>query len=211
MGLEPLGSRVAGAARGPRGAAPARHRPGGGGRPQGPPRGPPGVLAGGRHVVSGGPERGLPRGDDVGAPRPAGAPPLAPRRTPARSGLRASGAPEATGQAADAQPAGCAGRRAPAAPGPPAQHGLGRTRALALASGLGPLGASDVQLLSSPRAPAAAGRPLPGLLHYGSTAHALAAPVATARASRPRRASAPLARAHTSAGRRADGARLDLA
>ena len=63
------------------------------------------------------------------------------------SGLRAVGQTEETGQAADAQHARRAWRRTPDAPGPHDQHGLGRTGQPDLASGLGTVGAEDVQLL----------------------------------------------------------------
>jgi hypothetical protein len=58
-----------------------------------------------------------------------------------RSGLRAIGQAEETGQAADAQHARRAWSRTPDAAGLHDQHGLGRTGAPDLASGLGPVGA----------------------------------------------------------------------
>src|SRR3979411_3029402 len=76
-----------------------------------------------------------------------------------------------TGQAADAQHARRAGSRALDATGLHHQHGLGRTGDSDLASGLGTVGASDVQLLQRPRTPAAAGGLLPGLLPCGTNAH----------------------------------------
>ena len=91
------------------------------------------------------------------------------------------------------------------------QHGLGRTGQPDVASGLGTMGAEDVQLLSRPRAYAAARGLLPGVLPRGQTAHELAAAVATAGAHTPRGDVPSMAGAHASNGGRIDGSRLDLA
>ena len=73
--------------------------------------------------------------------------PRKPLWAPSRSGLRAIDQTEETGQVADAQHARRAGGRTPDTPGPHNQHGLGRTGELDLTSGLGTIGAEDVQLL----------------------------------------------------------------
>jgi hypothetical protein len=51
------------------------------------------------------------------------------------------------------------------------QHSLGRTGQPDLASGLGAVGAQDLQFLQRPRAPATAGGLLPSLLQCGQTAY----------------------------------------
>ena len=109
------------------------------------------------------------------------------------AGLRAVGQTEETGQAVDAQHPRLAWGRTPDPTGPHDQHGLGRTGEPDLAAGLGAIGTQDVQLLQRPRAHAAAGSLLPGLLQCCQTAHDLAAAVADTRAQTPRRASSPMA------------------
>ncbi len=210
MGLGQRCPRVSLDDRGRGGAAHARHRHRSCGSHEGACRGHPGVLQRRLHVLSGGPHRCLPRRDDVCEDRQAGAPPLAPLCAPSRSGLRAIGHAEEAGQVADAQHARRAWRRTPDAPGLHDQHGLGRTGEPDRAAGLGTVGAEDVQLLERPRAPAATGGLLPGLLQCGTTAHELAAAVAAARAHTPRRDVSSLAGAHASNGGRRDGSRLDL-
>ena len=96
QGLAQRGPRVAVEARRRRGAAPARHGPGGRGRPHGARQGEPGVRQRWLPRRSGGAPPGLPRHDAVGAPGPAGAPPPTPRGAPAGSGLGARGVTQTT-------------------------------------------------------------------------------------------------------------------
>src|SRR5262245_47907476 len=120
------------------------------------------------------------------------------------------GHPEEAGQTADTQHPCRPWRRTLDAPGPDAQHGLGRTGAPDLTASLGAMGSQDVELLHRPRTLAAAGGLLPGLLPCRPTAYELAAAVAAARAHTPRRDLSPRAGAYAGDGRRLDRSRLDL-